>query len=841
MSDISAISSRLRITGLATGMDVDSMVKKLMAAERLKQDKLKQQQTYLQWTQDAYRDQINTLKAFSSKNFDILSSSSILNENTFSGFETSVNSGTSVLAKAGSGATAGNYKINVINMATNASKVGTTILNTKTMATGAPPVTINKGNNDELMITVGGNTKTINIAEGSYNPSSLASAVNSKIAEDADLKDNVRAIVDSTGKNIKFESILKISTGDAAKTFTVDLGDGAGAKTITLNDGDYSMSALASQINSKLSAAGVDTNKFKAVVSDSGSGIKFNNTYTSDVTVDGTSVTSGSTSAVISKYEKDFSLSTGAQGYKPNIDAATSTVSYDKVLSSAFGNNSLSIKIGNNSAEILNLGDPMDSTKPLDIPYGSTDSDAWDKVMNSINDAISNNANLKGKVYAEKSADGTGIVFKSTVSDQINVSGSASTALGFGNSVNLSMDLNEKAANIFGAGDISFKINNTTFNYSLGGADSSKTLNSIISDIETKENVDISYSQLTKRFSITSKTTGAAQTISASDTIPASNPAPKGFIESLFGGAVNATGTDAQVEITEPGQAKTTVYQASNDFAVDGISYSLKDIGETSFAAGGNPSKIVDKVKDFINQYNSLIQGINDKISEKKQYTYKPLTDDQKADMKDDDIKRWEDKAKQGIISNDVDLESMLSKMRMSFYDAVKDAGISLNDIGLSTTNDMSKSGQIVIDEEKLRTAIQNNPDKVVNIFIKKSNSQSRYIANDSKDVNAPANRQTRYNEEGIFQRLNDIMQDYTRSFNGKGTLIKKAGIKGDSTEYNNAFTDRIKEKLTAISDMEKALQVKEENYYKKFSALETAMNQMNSQQAWLAQQLGSK
>lgn len=834
MSDISGAVSRLRITGMATGMDVDSMVKKLMDAERLKQDKLKQQQTYLQWTQDAYRDQINTLKAFSSKNFDILSSSSILNENTFSGFETSVNSGTSVSIKAGSGAAAGNYKINVINMATNASKVGTTILNTKTMATGTPPVTINKGNNDELMITVGGNTKTINIAEGSYNPSSLASAVNSKIAEDADLKDNVRAIVDSTGKNIKFESILKISTGDAAKTFTVDLGDGSGAKTITLNDGTYSMSALATQINSKLSAAGVDANKFKAVVSDSGNGIKFSNTYTSDVTVDGTSVTSGSTSAIISKYEKDFSLSTGTQGYKPNVDAATNTVSYDKVLSSAFGNNSLSIKIGNNSAETLNLFDQTDHTSALDIPYNSTDSDAWDKVISSINYAISNNANLNGKVSAEKSADGTGIVFKSTVSDQINVSGSASTALGFGNSVNLSMNLNEKAANIFGAGDISFKINNTTFNYSLGGADSKKTLNDIISDIETKENVDISYSQLTKRFSITSKATGAAQTISASDTTGS-------FVGTLFGGAVNATGTDAQVEITEPGQPKTTVYQASNDFAIDGISYSLKDIGETSFTTGGNPNKIVDKVKDFINQYNSLIQGINDKISEKKQYTYKPLTDSQKADMKDDDIKKWEDKAKQGIISNDSDLQSMLTKMRTSFYDAVKDAGISLNDIGLSTTNDLSKSGQIVIDEEKLRTAIQNNPDKVMNIFIKKSNSQPSYIASDSKDINAAADRQTRYNEEGIFQRLNDIMQDYTRTFNGKGTLIKKAGIKGDSTEYNNAFTDRIKEKLTAISNMEKALQVKEENYYKKFSALETAMSKMNSQQAWLAQQLGSK
>ncbi|MPN55629.1 hypothetical protein SDC9_203313 [bioreactor metagenome] len=103
--------------------------------------------------------------------------------------------------------------------------------------------------------------------------------------------------------------------------------------------------------------------------------------------------------------------------------------------------------------------------------------------------------------------------------------------------------------------------------------------------------------------------------------------------------------------------------------------------------------------------------------------------------------------------------------------------------------------------------------------------------------------RKVRYNEEGIFNRLSDILEDnistYRDSNGKKGTLLEIAGIKGDFTEFKNTLTDQIEDKKTRINEMLERITDKEERYYKQFAQLETAMNNMNSQSSWLASQLG--
>ena len=105
------------------------------------------------------------------------------------------------------------------------------------------------------------------------------------------------------------------------------------------------------------------------------------------------------------------------------------------------------------------------------------------------------------------------------------------------------------------------------------------------------------------------------------------------------------------------------------------------------------------------------------------------------------------------------------------------------------------------------------------------------------------ADRNARYQESGIFQRINDILQDYvrtTRDSNGKkGLLLEKAGIKGDFSELNNILSEQLKAKERLIEELEKKFAKKQEKYYAQFAQLEKAMNQLNSQSMWLAQQLG--
>ncbi|WP_406540970.1 flagellar cap protein FliD N-terminal domain-containing protein [Clostridium ljungdahlii] len=54
--------SMLRITGLNTGLDVDSIVKKMLKGDQAKLDKVKQSQQLIQWRQDAYKTIISDIQ-----------------------------------------------------------------------------------------------------------------------------------------------------------------------------------------------------------------------------------------------------------------------------------------------------------------------------------------------------------------------------------------------------------------------------------------------------------------------------------------------------------------------------------------------------------------------------------------------------------------------------------------------------------------------------------------------------------------------------------------------------------------------------------------------------------
>jgi len=72
----------LRIGGLASGMDIDSLVEKLMTAERIPLDKLTQKKTTTEWQRDSYRAINTKLKTFDTYLFDNFSLSSNFNKKT---------------------------------------------------------------------------------------------------------------------------------------------------------------------------------------------------------------------------------------------------------------------------------------------------------------------------------------------------------------------------------------------------------------------------------------------------------------------------------------------------------------------------------------------------------------------------------------------------------------------------------------------------------------------------------------------------------------------------------------------------------------------------------------
>lgn len=376
------------------------------------------------------------------------------------------------------------------------------------------------------------------------------------------------------------------------------------------------------------------------------------------------------------------------------------------------------------------------------------------------------------------------------------------------------------------------------------------TLNDLINNIyNTKINdnetlyskIKVSFSELTGKLTIETRNTGKDQNIQLINTDGTSTDTDDttgvGKFKNIFGiGAAKDEGVDAKVEIKQPnGAVFIPVTKSSNTFTIDSITYNIKDAQsaeEVTLNVEPDATASVEKIEKFLEKYNKLVGKIEGMLKEKKQYSYTPLTSEQKEGMKEDEIEKWEKEAKQGILRNDMNLQNMLTSMRNSFFDKVNGAGLTLAELGLDTSSDTTKGGQIVLDAEgkqKLKKAIETRGDQVMRIFTQSSDVSYDY--NMTKE-----NRKERYDENGIFQRIKDIIKDYSGS---EGILVKKAGYENSRFAINNDLSKAIKKQDKTIKEMQMKLYRKEDTYYQMFAKLETAMNQMNAQSSWLASQLG--
>jgi len=358
-----------------------------------------------------------------------------------------------------------------------------------------------------------------------------------------------------------------------------------------------------------------------------------------------------------------------------------------------------------------------------------------------------------------------------------------------------------------------------------------KRFSDLISAINNSDaGVKISYSSFLDQFFMESKATGAESKIDVTQSAE--------FFEKLgFTTSEVVNGQDAEFVL----DGKTAT-RNSNRFNIDGVTYTLTGTGSTTIKLTQDTEAIFNRIKNFIDKYNEIIEKISGKVNEERPKSggrygsyYLPLTDEQKDAMTEDEIKKWEENAKKGLLRNDGLLSNIVQRMRSVMGDVTEAGG--LFSIGISTGN-WREGAKLFIDEDKLRKAIEDNPDRVMEIFARQS--EISYSPDNTKEL-----REQRYKESGVIERLFDILQDNirtTRDKDGKkGFLLEKAGIVGDITEFQSTLAEQITDKEQLIEDMTIKLFEKEESLYMKFAALETALSRMNSQSAWLAQSFGGR
>lgn len=347
-----------------------------------------------------------------------------------------------------------------------------------------------------------------------------------------------------------------------------------------------------------------------------------------------------------------------------------------------------------------------------------------------------------------------------------------------------------------------FKLNGVKITLSAGEsvAQIAAKINAVSSDTKVKATYDADKNM----FYLMTTNTGSEAKITITD----SQFSDVSFLQNF----TSASGKNAVITFN----GGSDIEFASNQFTFNNINFDLKKADpNTTVTVSVDPDidGIVDKIKSFVETYNAVMEKMGTKLSEKRYRDFEPLTDEQKEAMKESDIEKWEEKAKSGLLSGDSLLSGLYSNIRIAASSAIEGEGKyrTLSSIGI-TTQSWYDQGKLYIDEDKLRTALNEDLDGVIKMF-------TATKAADGSD--------------GIATRL------YSAVNNGMKTITDKAGS-SNSLVDQSFLGKQIDEIDDRIDQMEDYLIRVEERYWAQFTAMESALQQMQSQSNWLTSMLGS-
>lgn len=252
---------------------------------------------------------------------------------------------------------------------------------------------------------------------------------------------------------------------------------------------------------------------------------------------------------------------------------------------------------------------------------------------------------------------------------------------------------------------------------------------------------------------------------------------------------------------------------SSNSITVNGLTIDAKATTgdqDITIRTETDTQGIYDKIKDFLSEYNKIINEMSSLYNADSAKGYEPLTDDEKDAMSDKEVEKWEQKIKDSILRKDDTLGGIINAMSSTMFQSYEVDGkkYSLSSFGISTLgyfnsgknenyayhidgdeDDQNTSGN----PDKLMAAIQNDPDTVIS-FMKQLSSS-------------------------LYSTI--------------GNKMARTSLSSSYTLYNDKqMSSQYSEYTSLISKWEQKLSEKEDYYYKKFSKMETALSKLNSTQS---------
>lgn len=824
--------------GIASGMDTDSMIEGMTQGTRTKiQELLKKKELY-QWQTDAYRSVSDQLVSFSKKYLDIAKSDSPYRSSFFDKtLATAGGSNSGKVSVTGPGSLLDRMKIlGVTALAKDANLVTKKDSAARDFSTG----TVDFDNDlvesnlegGYMRLKYGNQVFTIPMVSGASlgegadafkadytTPENIKKSITAqlkacKISDTETLADKVQ--IDYTGNKFSLKATADPVAGDGSDELSIIGGTQDHLKILGFLDDDNKFFS-----DGKITTAGYNGNKevtnaelqkitpFEKRMADKTMSFSFNGI---------------SKTIKLPSEEEWVKIKNGSYTDKDGTTIADPTEALadfmQQKLDTAFGKNKVEVK-----------GDAV---------TGLTFSGAKKEVTNSDGS--------KSYVEIDPSA-----VFKMTDADAgvlgednlFNMEYNAGNRLNFGSELEKSGLAGLSGDDWHAAdGKLYLEINGVE----ITGLTDKSTMNDIVNAINQSDaGVKVNYLETADKFTLTSTRKGETGNISFN---MGSKDGVNNFASKLFGAKFDVdgkpilgpdgkqagdytytAGNDAEMVVQYEGGVEVTVKRDSNSFSLDGTTFTLNgkfmsikdpstDVYEDAitFSTSVDVDKVTKTIKSMVEDYNKIVETVQNLVGKKPDRDYGPLTEDEKSQLSESQIEKLENKAKEGILFNDPLLRSLSDQMR-TVFSGTANIGV-LKEMGMTVGSSYKDGGKIEFDETTFKAALQADPDKVKTLFTKAA---------------------TEDDAGGFTAKLKGITDSFAKwEGSAKGLLIEKAGSTySPNSLLKNSLKTLMDEIDTDVKALKKKLQTEIDRYTRQFSSLEQLVAQMNSQSNQLAQMMG--
>lgn len=366
-----------------------------------------------------------------------------------------------------------------------------------------------------------------------------------------------------------------------------------------------------------------------------------------------------------------------------------------------------------------------------------------------------------------------------------------------------------QGASGFSGGKITFTRNGKTEELTF---DPEATISDVLTQLKN-QGINASFDEATQRLFVSSKESGKANDF----TLGGDSDLLGALGLSGQAGASKIDGQDASITLNN-----ATFTSSNNVFEINGLTITAMQTtapGESVTVTTENDTEgIYSMIKEFLKEYNSIINEMDKLYNADSAKDYEPLTDDEKYAMSEKEIEDWETKIKDSLLRRDSNLSSVSSTLKQVMLGGVEVGGktMYLSDFGISTlgyfeaeenernayhidgdADDASVSGNA----DKLSAMIATDPDSVVSFFT------------------------------GLSRNLYTKMDEMSKSVDGYRSYGKFYDDKKMESDYDD-YTSKIKE-------LEEKLTAYEDRLYSQFGAMETALAKMQSNSSAVTSLLG--